>query len=79
MPNKTVLFHTSENDDMIVCVQRSSRKGVPHARSEVVNLMQRYRGTHYKFKGQGTEIEYMHKAVKWNRMYVHVQRTSLAE
>ena len=30
-------------------------------------------------KGQGTEIEYMHKAAKWNRMHVHVQRTSLAE
>ena len=32
-------------------------------------------------KVQGTEIECMHKAVKWNRMYmyVHVQRISLAE
>ena len=30
-------------------------------------------------KGQGIEIKYMHKAVKWNRMHVHVQRTSLAE
>ena len=30
-------------------------------------------------KGQGTEIEYMHKVVKWDRMHVHAQRTSLAE
>ena len=30
-------------------------------------------------KGQGTEIEYIHKAVKWSGMHVHVQRTSLAE
>ena len=29
-------------------------------------------------KGQGTEIEYMRKAVKWNRMHVH-ERTSFAE
>ena len=30
-------------------------------------------------KGQGIEIKYMCKAVEWNRMHVHVQRTSLAE
>ena len=30
-------------------------------------------------KGQGIEIKYMHKAVKWNTMHVQVQRTSLAE
>ena len=30
-------------------------------------------------KGQGTEIKYMHKPVKWNTMHVQVQRTSLAE
>ena len=29
-------------------------------------------------KGQGIEIKYMHKAVKWNIMHVQAQRTSLA-
>ena len=75
MPNKTVLFH----GDVSVYVQRTSHKGAPHARSEVVNFMQCYRGTHYECKGQGTEIKYMHQAVKCNRMHVQVQRTSLAE
>ena len=28
-------------------------------------------------KGQGIEIKYMHKAVKWNIYHVQVQRTSL--
>ena len=28
-------------------------------------------------KGQGVEIKYMHKAVKWNILHVQVQRTSL--
>ena len=27
-------------------------------------------------KGQGVEIKYMHKAVKWNILHVQVQRTS---
>ena len=77
MPNKTVLFHTSENGDVSVHVQRTSHKGAPHARSEVDNLQREGHTTNAK--GQGTEIEYMHKAVKWNRMRVQVQRTSLAE
>ena len=37
MPNKTVLFHTSENSDVSVYVQRTSHKGAPYARSEVGN------------------------------------------
>ena len=28
-------------------------------------------------KGQGIEIKYMHKAVKWNTMHVQVQRIDL--
>ena len=30
-------------------------------------------------KGQGIEIKYIHKAVKWNTMHVQVQRTSLEQ
>ena len=52
VPNKTVLFHTSENGDVSVYVQRTGHKGAPHVRSEV-DFMQRYRGTHYEYKGTG--------------------------
>ena len=34
LPNKTVLFHISENGDVSVYVQRTSHKGAPHARSK---------------------------------------------
>ena len=61
VPNKTVLFHISENGDVSVYVQRTSHKGAPHTGA----------------KGQGIEIKYMHKAFKWNIMHVQVQRTSL--
>ena len=72
MPNETVLFHTSENGDVSVYVQRTSHKGTLHARNEVVNCMQGH-----TVSTKGIEIEILHKAVKWNTMHVQVQRTSL--
>ena len=77
MPNKTVLFHISKNGGVCTENQPSGifTRKASHARSEVINATE---GHITSTKGQGTEI-YMHKAAKWNRMHVHVQRTSLAE